>query len=79
MVDRTVTVLNADTYARRYRVNYVDGDYDTIDYDPYGTTGLLHKKRGQPSFLLAPNKRKITEECCSKPCYEAELKSYCAV
>lgn len=78
VVDRIVTVLNADTYARRYRVNYVDDGYDTIDYDPYGATGLLHTKRGQPSFVLATNKRLITDECCTKPCYVAELRTYCS-
>ncbi|XP_060859204.1 LOW QUALITY PROTEIN: bombyxin E-1-like [Metopolophium dirhodum] len=49
-------------------------DYNAIDY-PY-----LPKKEAisfMPSRLLRSFKRSIIDECCDRPCYLSELKTYC--
>ncbi|XP_003240930.1 bombyxin C-2-like [Acyrthosiphon pisum] len=49
-------------------------DYNAIDY-PY-----LPKKEAMsfmPSRLLRSFKRSIIDECCNRPCYLSELKTYC--
>jgi len=48
---------------------------DTIDYPYYRST------RDAMSFMppsLLRSKKKITDECCEKPCHVSELRGYCA-
>lgn len=50
-------------------------DYNTIDYP------LFRSKQEAISFMpprVLRSRSKITDECCDKPCYLSELRSYCA-
>ncbi|KAL5238461.1 hypothetical protein ACI65C_005871 [Semiaphis heraclei] len=62
----------------------IDSDvWDYKDIEEYSAMDYPHlpKKIAMafvPSRLFGPHKRSIIDECCRRPCYLAELKTYCA-
>ncbi|XP_022168888.1 bombyxin C-2-like [Myzus persicae] len=62
----------------------IDSDvWDYKDLEDYNAIGYPFIPMNEalsfmPSRLLRPAKRSIIDECCHRPCYLAELKTYCA-
>ncbi|CAI6355469.1 unnamed protein product [Macrosiphum euphorbiae] len=60
-------------------------DFDLWDYkdlEDYNAIDLPYLKKEEMSFMPSrfrrSVKRSIIDECCRRPCYLSELKSYCA-